>query len=315
MRKYLQGSACKRWRLFAFFGSDSRSYTGFIIASTIWLVSTGITQAQTSAPSTQVSRPAAYVDQPVTSNGDSQDAIADRDAVTLSLGGSAWSGDFGSHSTTDISAGLLSAQYNRGDWHVAATLPYTRITTAGDVFLGIGATPLIVRPETTSVRRVNEGVGDLTLNASYLTPGLPALGLDIELLGGVKIPTASSASRVSTGKSDFSLGSELSRPIGRIVPFVSVIYRDFGSSSRLPLRDGIASSVGASYVVSDQIVVNASYDYARSASHFVSDAHEIVASASYRFPHYNIRLSSYASAGLSQGAPAISGGLSLEKMF
>ena len=311
----LQGSACKRWKLFAFFGSDSRSYPGFVTASIMWLVFTGVTQAQTTAPSTQVSRPAAIVGQATTFGGDSQDAAADRGAMTLSLGGSAWSGDFGSRSTTDISAGLLSAQYNRGDWHVAATLPYTRITTAGDVFLGIGATPLIVRPETTSVRRVNEGVGDLTLNSSYLTPGLPALGLDVELLGGLKIPTASSESRVSTGKVDFSLGGEISRPIGRIVPFVSVVYRDFGSSSRLPLRDGIASSVGASYVISDHIVVNASYDYARSASHYVSDAHEIVASASYRFPHYSVRVSSYAAAGLSQGAPGISGGLSLAKAF
>ena len=238
-----------------------------------------------------------------------------RNDFAVSLGGSAWSGDFGSRSTTDIAAGLLSGQYNRGDWRLSATLPYTRIATSGDVFLGIGATPLIVRPQVQVLRRVNEGIGDLTLGASYLTHALPKVGVDIELLGGLKLPTASASSHVSTGQVDFSLGTEISKPIGSLVPFVSVVYRDFGSSASLPLRDGIATSVGTSYVFSSRLVANLSYDYARSASRFVGDAYEIVSSVSYKFPRSGIRLSSYASAGLSSGAPGVSGGLSLTRSF
>ena len=238
-----------------------------------------------------------------------------RDAFSLSLGGSAWSGDFGSKSTTDISAGLLSAQYDYGEWRLSATLPYTRITTAGDIFLGIGATPLVVRSDVASRRRVNEGIGDLTLGVSYLTHTAPQIGVDIELLGGLKVPTASTSSHVSTGQVDFSVGTELSKPIGKLVPFVSVIYRDFGSSPFLALRDGIATSVGASYVFSPQLVANVSYDYARGASHFIQDSHEIVSSVSYKFFRSGLRLSSYASAGLSSGAPGISGGISLTKRF
>ena len=241
--------------------------------------------------------------------------LARRDDFAISLGGSAWSGNFGSKSTTDIAAGLLSAQYDRGDWRLSATLPYTRITTSGDVFLGIDATPLIVRSQVTALRRVNEGVGDLTLSVSYLTHALPKAGVDIELLGGLKLPTASTSSRVSTGQVDFSLGTEISKPIGRLVPFISVVYRDFGSSASLPLRDGVATSAGFSYVFSSRLVANVSYDYSRSASRFVGDANEIVSSVSYKFTRLKIRLSGYASAGLSSGAPGFSGGLSLARSF
>ena len=232
---------------------------------------------------------------------------------SLSLGGAAWSGDFGSSSTTDIAAGLLSARYKAGDWRLSATLPYTRITTAGDIFLGIDATPLIVRPQTTALRRVNEGLGDLTLGVAYAVPTAPRLGVDLQLLGGLKIPTASAGSRVSTGQVDFSLGGEVSKTFGRVVPFASVVYRDFGNSPSLHLRDGVATSVGASYVFPNLVVANLTYDYARSASRFVRDADEIVPSLSYKFRRSAVRLSSYCSFGVSSGAPAISGGLSLSK--
>ena len=237
------------------------------------------------------------------------------DAFSLSLGGSAWTGDYGSSSTTDISAGLLSGRYSRGDWRLSATLPYTRITTAGQVFLGIGATPLIIRPDASGVRRVNEGVGDLDLNVSYLTHSAPWLGVDVEWLGGLKLPTASASSRVSTGKVDVSVGAEISRPVGRLVPFASVTYRDFGSTPSLQIRDGVATSVGATYVFPSKLVANLSYDYARSASRFVADSHELVSSASYMLPRVKLRLTGYVAAGLSSGAAAVSGGLSLGKAF
>ena len=237
------------------------------------------------------------------------------DNFSLSVGASAWSGDFGSPSTTTISAALLSGAYSLGDLHLSATLPYTRITTAGAIFLGLGAAPLIVQPQTGLRKRVNEGVGDLTFNASYVLHPLPSTGLEVELLGGLKAPTAAASSHVSTGEADVSFGAELSRPFGRLVPFASLVYRDFGSPPQSRLRDGPASSVGLSYVIADRWVANASYDYARSASRFVADSHELVSSLSYKFARSRVRVSAYASAGLSSGAPAVSGGLSLGRSF
>ena len=234
---------------------------------------------------------------------------------SVSIGASAWSGDFGGPSTTTISATLLSATYRLNDLHLSATLPYTRISTAGDIFLGLGATPLIVRAQAAAPSRVNSGIGDLTFSGSYVLHPLSHDELEVELLGALKAPTASTSSHLSTGQADVSFGAELSRPFGRVIPFGSLVYRSFGDSAQYRLRDGPAASVGASYVVTNRLVLNASYDYARSASRFVSDAHELVSGLSYGFAHTGVRISAYASAGLSSGAPAVSGGLSLSKAF
>ena len=236
-------------------------------------------------------------------------------SLSASLGASAWSGDFGSRSTTTISAALLTGVYKWEDLRLSATLPYSRIDTRGDIFLGLGATPLIVRPENNPSRHVGDGLGDITFNASYVLHPLPSAGVDVELLGAVKAPTASAGSRLSTGRTDFSFGAEVLKTAGRFAPFASFVYRDFGSTSQFRLRDGAATSIGVSYLVTSRWIADISYDYARSASHYVSDSHEIVSSASYKLERFALRLSAYASAGLSSGAPAVSGGLSIGKTF
>ena len=231
--------------------------------------------------------------------------------LSLSAGGSAWSGDYGAPTSTEIRAALLNARYAMGDLRLTASLPYMRIKSNGTVFTGIGATPLIVAPTIPMGQRKREGWGDLTLGASYRLPLPPSTGFDFELTGKVKLATASAASGVSTGQTDYSVGGELSKPMGALVPFVSVTWRQFGDAPGWDLRNGVATSVGASYVFANRMTAVLSYDYAQAASRFVSDAHEIGAAVS--IPVYNdrLRLTAFGSRGLSKGAADFSGGLSL----
>ena len=265
------------------------------------------------ASSSSSAAPAAptVVTDPLTSNSD----WLKLSNFSASLGASAWSGDFGSHSGTTISVQSFTGSYKKDDLRLSVTLPYTRIDTRGNIFIGLGATPLVIRSATTTARRVNDGLGDVTINGSYVLHVVPDAGLDLELLGALKAPTASSGSRLSTGKTDFSFGAEVLKSYGRFAPFASLVYRDFGSSAQYRLRDGAATSVGLSYVVARRWIADISYDYARSASRFISDSHELVSSTSYRFERTNVRLSAYVSTGLSSGAPAVSGGFSLRKTF
>jgi hypothetical protein len=76
----------------------------------------------------------------------------------------------------------------------------------GTFFAGLGGTPLFVAPNIRPVKRVGNGRGDLTLGASYLLPGRERRSFDLKLTGRVKIPTASKASQLSTGKTDSSGG-------------------------------------------------------------------------------------------------------------
>ena len=234
--------------------------------------------------------------------------------VTLGFGGSSWSGDYGGESNTSISAGLLTARYALGDLRLSATLPYMRIKSAGAVFTGIGGTPLIVSPFATPTKVTRDGLGDLTLGAAYLLPTSTSLGVDLELIGRLKLPTASNSS-ISTGKTDFSVGMEISKPIGRVVPFASLTYRSFGSTSEWKLKDGIATSVGANWIINNRMVGSLSYDYAQQASRYIADSHELVASLSSRLWNTKIRLTGFAAAGLSSGAADVSGGVSLSAGF
>lgn len=234
-------------------------------------------------------------------------------SVWAAVGGSAWSGDYGGPHATNIDAALLSTRVELRGLRLSATLPWMRISSTGAAFTGIDATPIIVIPASAPGIRVHEGLGDLTLGASYLFPTQSRFGVDIELSGRVKAPTGDHS--VSTGKADYSASTEFSRVIGPVVPFVSVTYRDFGSPAGYTLRDGWAASAGVSYVLPHGVVLQGSYDYAQSASCLLNDSQEIVGSASIRIPHSHARFTTYASAGLSSGAAGVSGGLSIAADF
>jgi hypothetical protein len=228
--------------------------------------------------------------------------------LSISAGGSTWTGDYGGRSTSDISAALLTARYTVSDVRLTAALPWMSIRTADTIYSGIGGTPLVISPAAAQATRTREGLGDLTLGAAYSLPTEQALGFDLEAIGRVKVPTGSSA--ISTGKTDYSLGGEVSKSIGPISPFGSVSYRVFGDGRGWTLKDGFATSVGASYALPAGIVGVFSYDYAQAASRYIDDAHELVLGVSGPLTP-KLRLTGFGSVGLSSGASALSGGLSL----
>ena len=232
-------------------------------------------------------------------------------ALSLSAGASGWSGNYGASTSTEIRAALLNARLAVGDLRLTASLPWMRIKSNGTVFTGIGATPLIVAPTIPMSQRKRDGWGDLTLGAAYSLPIDRSSGLDFEINGRVKVPTASDASGVSTGKTDFSFGAEVSQRMGAFVPFAAVSYRKFGDAGTWDLHDGFATSVGASYMFPNRITLVASYDYAQAASRFVADAHELTGAVSLPLPGDRLRVTGFGSAGLSRGAADFSGGVSL----
>lgn len=237
---------------------------------------------------------------------------ADGDSdLTLSVGGSTWHGKFGGATTTDISSVLVGARYRIGGLRLTATLPYMRIRSDGTFFAGLGGTPLFVAPQVRSLPRRRDGLGDLTLGASYLLPSSGGRGFDIELIGRVKVPTASDSSQLSTGKVDYSGGVEVSKSIGRLTPAVSATYRVFGDAAGWNFRNGLDVTAGATYAVSPRTALLVNYEYVRAASAFIKDSHEAVIGISTPIGGDRLRLNGYAAKGLSDGAADVSGGLSL----
>jgi hypothetical protein len=242
------------------------------------------------------------------------DAAPDPSALshlTLGAGVSAWNGTFGAPRTTNIDAALLNARYSLGGLRLTASVPWMRIDSDGAIFTGVEGTPIIVAPTISPGKRIRQGFGDLTLGAAYLLPARSTYGFDVDLIGRVKLPTADKDTGLSTRHTDYAFGTQVSRSFGSLSPFVSVTYRVFGGGDYWRLHDGIATSVGAAYVFPRGVVGSLSYDYARSASAYASDADEITGSLSTPLPHTPLRLNAFVAGGLSNGAAAVTGGLSL----
>ncbi len=232
----------------------------------------------------------------------------------LSLGTSYAGGNFGTAQSSTLWSTAFGAHYATGSLRLNASIPYLRIRGRGLIFSGIDGTPLIVSGGTPGRKATNKGLGDVSLGAAYTLPtgeGRP----EIEFSGRVKFPTATDSSQLSTGKTDYSAGVQVTKAIGRFAPFVSGTYRIFGDPRRIDLRNGFAASAGTSLALGDRSVALLSYHYARAATRLVRDSHELFAGASTRLPGSAVRATAFATTGISGGAAAASGGLSLALEF
>ena len=234
----------------------------------------------------------------------------DTDALDLSLGTVVAEGEFGTGSTTTIWNSALGARLNLDDLTLSASLPWMRIDSRSTIFAGIDATPVLVAPNTSLRKRITDGFGDLTLGASY-TIAQALHPVEIELSGRAKLNTADKNSRLSSGKNDYALGVDFSIPTKRVTPFASFTYRFLGDTESYRLRDGPAASAGATYPIGDGTFVVASYHYAKAATRLVGDSHELFAGASTRLSGTRLRLTGFATAGLSDGAAGVSAGVAL----
>lgn len=238
----------------------------------------------------------------------------DATGLTVSLGALYAEGDFGTDADTSIVSTALAVRYRVGDFRLSASLPWMRIRSDATIFTGIDSTPVLVAPGTAATRRTNDGFGDLTLGAAYTTVAARS-GTEVELSGRVKLDTATRSSGLSSGEKDYALGVQVTQPMGRVAPFVSATYRFLGDTRAFTLRDGAAASVGASVMVGERGFLLASYHYAERATRLVKDAHELFAGASAVLPNTRLRVTGFATAGLSEGAAGFSGGLALSHAF
>jgi hypothetical protein len=237
--------------------------------------------------------------------------MSDSDVTAeLSLGSIYAEGRFGTGSKTTIWSSALAARLRVGKWMLSASLPWMRIRSRSTIFTGIDSTPVLIAPNTSLAKRSADGFGDLTLGAAYTVTSVSS-PVELELSGRAKINTASKVSGLSSGEGDYSAGADISFPIGRVTPFGSFTYRLLGDTAAYKLRNGPSSSAGASYALGSESFLLASYHYSKAATRLVSDAHELFAGASTRIAGSPLRLTGFATAGLSRGAAATSAGLAL----
>ena len=229
--------------------------------------------------------------------------------VSGTLSGQVSEGDFGSDRDTTWASVVAGARWTSGDTSVQVTLPYIDVDSPGVVFSGFDGTPLVMLPDAGGARTDRSGVGDPTLSVSQ---DLAAGNFDLRATGRVKIPVQD-FNDVSTGELDWSLSLEASRDIGAVTPFVAVGHRWYGNPEGWNIRDGFSASAGMGFEVAGGAAA-ISYEFAETTSDFIDDAHEVV--AVYDAPIADrLRLASFATVGLSDGAADYGVGVRLAASF
>ena len=228
---------------------------------------------------------------------------------TVTTGADYSSGDYGTASDTNILVVPLSLRYKTGGLRLSATLPWLRIDGSSAI-VGDGSGGVVIDPD--APRTVRDGIGDLSLGASYLIPE-ETLGFGLDLSGRVKLPTASGSKGLGTGKTDFSVGAEVSKTFGNLTPFASVGYRLPGDPDGIDLNNALNASAGASLALGQTIVI-ASYDYRESTSTLSADSHELFGAVGTPL-NDRLNFTLYGTTGLSEGAPDFGVGAMITAKF
>lgn len=197
-----------------------------------------------------------------------------------------------------------------GRFSLTASVPYV-ITTAPEELIvsngGVLGTPLLSQPTTQSREVTRRGIGDLILQGGY---SFPIGSLDAFIAGNVKVPTASREKALGTGALDYGVSGQVSRRIGRTVPFASASYTVIGETKGFDVQNTVAGSVGSHFLLSDTSSVTASYSYEQSATANIED-HQSIGIGLDTSLSTRIRLGLDGRAGLSSDAPDARLGLSI----
>lgn len=195
----------------------------------------------------------------------------------------------------------LSARVSNGPFRLTASMPYLMVdgpaSIAGD---GDDVEDIDDLPTTRSGDR--RGFGDLRLTGRYRLPRSALGGFELDLLGRVKLPTASRAKRLGTGETDFAVGAELSRDIGKLEPFVSAQYRINGDRPDYDYKNTVATSLGTGIQLARRTRASIAYDFSQSRIRGREGFHSLDLGLSRRLSR-RLLLSGAGSIGLSERAP------------
>lgn len=216
-------------------------------------------------------------------------------------------GTFGLDRRTSSLFVPFTLRARKGPLRLFATLPYLHIRGSRRIIGGGDEGPIIDDPAVSTERETRSGLGDLSLRARYRVAPDAWDGVELDVLGRVKLPTGSEEKRLSTGEFDYSIGGELSYSRGRIQPFAEVQYRINGDPPGRDFRNTYATSIGANTRIGRRVNASLSYDYSRSRIRGRAGAHSLSASVS-RPVSERLSLSGFGSVGLSERAEDFSVG-------
>ena len=231
--------------------------------------------------------------------------------VTASVGADYASGRYGTGQQVRSASSTFSLRAKRKRVTVFAALPVVQVDAPGNVIAPGGplGLPIFTDPTRPATRERRSGLGDAVVGASVQVIPPRRHHLALSLTGSAKLPTASAARRLGTGKADYSVVAEAAVP-GKVTPFAAVGHSFVGQPDGYRLRDVTSARGGVAVGIGKASEVSVSYNYASRVSDQVADRQEIGAGLDTALSQ-RLSLGLQGSAGVSKGAPDVGAGVRL----
>ena len=213
-------------------------------------------------------------------------------------------GDYGTPNNTNVFLALTTLSLSNDSFKFSASLPYVRISGRGLLVFDANGNPIVINRRVNGPTDVRTGWGDLTLSASYTIPPAVLADFQVRITGITKLPTSPARRRLNTGEADFGMNVDVSRSFGDWTPFVTVGYLNRGQPTGFTFYDTSSVAVGTSYMLRDNLVAVASYDFDSADAPQVVAGHELMGSLSW-IQSDKLTLTGYGTVGLSSGSPDI----------
>ncbi|WP_062345556.1 hypothetical protein [Novosphingobium sp. CCH12-A3] len=152
------------------------------------------------------------------------------------------------------------------------------------------------------------GLGDVSVALGYSLELGRSTWLDLG--ARVKLPTASRAKRLGTGKADVTISGDLVQDIGSFSLFAGARYRFLGKPAGSALQDTWGASGGVSYRLPGGTIVGADYDWQESATPGRIASSEATGWINFGLSR-KLRLQVFASTGFNARSTDFAGGVSL----
>jgi hypothetical protein len=227
--------------------------------------------------------------------------------LSLTTGVDFSSGRYGALEDTEILVVPFSLRARKGPIRISATLPWLRLDGPANIVGGGEGAPIVIDPGAPTPKRVREGFGDLSLGVDFAIPPAGLAGFQVDLGIRLKLPTSAKNRGLSTGETDIGLIADISRPVGKVSPFLTLGYRMPGDPEGFDLRNTATVSAGASVALGSLVAIGA-YDYAGATSPLGFESHSLFGALAAPVAK-QVTLTGYGSVGLSRGAPDYGVGL------
>lgn len=152
------------------------------------------------------------------------------------------------------------------------------------------------------------GLGDVSVSLGYSLELGETTWFDLS--SRVKLPTASTAKRLGTGKVDVTLGGDLVQDVGNASFYAGSRYRLLGKPAGSTLRNTWGLGAGASYRLAGGTFIGADYDWQQSATRGRQASSEVTGWVNFGLTR-RLRMQVFASTGFNTASTDFAGGISL----